>query len=255
MRISPAAALCLTALTSGAQAGSIIFATNATTADAAYVTFLQDLGHTVSVRTDLGTLDATKIGELNAADLIIFSRNTTSGDFAGVGEPTQWNSITTPLLLHNALLVRNTQWSWINNASGSSNASLTSLDVTTAGVAHPIFEDATGELFATAQNVAFNPATTAGNGTLLAAGPAGVVGVAEWQAGRPFFTGSTETPAGLRVLFSLGPSSGSNLEYFAPLTDNGKDLLANTVEYMIPEPSSTALLSLGLIALCRRRRA
>src|SRR3990170_3204458 len=75
--------------------------TNTVTDDLGFVQLLRDQGYTVDYRGEGGaasagyrywrTLDAGKIAELNAADLIIVSRNLNSGDYDDGTEPTQWN--------------------------------------------------------------------------------------------------------------------------------------------------------------------
>jgi len=54
------------------------------------------------------TLDPNKVAELEAADLIILSRNADSGSYstAGDNEPNQWNAVTTPLISLSAHMSR-----------------------------------------------------------------------------------------------------------------------------------------------------
>jgi hypothetical protein len=77
-------------------------------------------GYTVdlSFRNQQGrTLDAEKIAALHAADLIIISRDTDSGQYANGEEPAQWNGITQPILLLAPHIARNSHWRWIDTAS------------------------------------------------------------------------------------------------------------------------------------------
>lgn len=246
-----------------ASAANIIFISNSTTAETGYVSFLESNGYNVTFvhstgTTGYGTLDADKVAALNAADLVIMSRNASSADFSGGTEPTEWNSVTTPLLLHNPYLVRTGNWQWFDTTSAPVSRSVTGVDITAAGSAHPIFAGgATVELFTAAQGVGYTPVTTAGNGTVLATASAdNYVALAEWQAGVLFHSNTTQAPADLRVFFPLGAQSGSNLDYFATLSANGQQVLLNTVEYMIPEPSSSALVLIaGMGLVFRRRRA
>ncbi len=65
-------------LASSVQAGTIIWVDEgAVNSLPGWQTLLEDAGHTVTNRTDMGTLDADS---LNEADLVIVSRDTNSGN-------------------------------------------------------------------------------------------------------------------------------------------------------------------------------
>jgi len=72
--------------------------------DQGWIDLLEGAGYTVDFRPgDWMTLDDDKIATLEAADLIIGSRNSNSGNYASdATEVTQWNSITTPLIMMTA---------------------------------------------------------------------------------------------------------------------------------------------------------
>jgi hypothetical protein len=95
----------LTILTTSAPAANFIWFTNNAGNATPWVDFLTTNGFNVQVRTDLGTLDATKINVLNSADLIIMARATSSGDFAtNAAVVTQWVGIATPIIVGNAYI-------------------------------------------------------------------------------------------------------------------------------------------------------
>ena len=79
--------------------------------DQPWLDLLETNGYTVdtSFRSQEGrSLDDSKIEALNAADLIIVSRNSDSASYANdATEISQWNSITTPLMLQNIYIARN----------------------------------------------------------------------------------------------------------------------------------------------------
>ncbi|MBC8217824.1 MAG: hypothetical protein H8E73_05110, partial [Planctomycetes bacterium] len=69
--------------------------------DQGWIDMLVLNGYTVSLdfRTRQGrTLDAAEIDALNAADLVIFSRDTSSGEYNRATAIAPWNGITTPPL-------------------------------------------------------------------------------------------------------------------------------------------------------------
>ncbi len=76
--------------------------------DHGWVEFLEAQGYTVDYTegSSFGdgywrTLNADKINALNAADLVIISRCSDSGNYASdATEKEQWNSITTPMILN-----------------------------------------------------------------------------------------------------------------------------------------------------------
>lgn len=114
-------AIALLASVSGAcgnagQAASIILVTNAPATEAPLIEHLTGtLGHTVTTGT-YSALDtnATQVAELNAADLVIISRNGNSGDYANnASEIAAWDAITTPLLLGNGFVARANRWNWV----------------------------------------------------------------------------------------------------------------------------------------------
>ena len=92
--------------------------TNGVPADQAWVDLLVAQGHTVNLdfRNQEGrSLNAAEIESLNAADLIIISRDTNSGDYANGDTPTQWNSIETPIIMQIAHIARNNRWLYWSN--------------------------------------------------------------------------------------------------------------------------------------------
>jgi len=103
---------------------------NGTQDDHQLVDWLEAEGHSVDVQHDnWTTLDPGKIEVRNAADLIIVSRTCNSTLYDEGDEPTQWNSVTTPLILLQALIVRSNRWKWINSSSANSLGGSPALEV------------------------------------------------------------------------------------------------------------------------------
>ena len=76
--------------------------------DQGWIDLLRAQGYDVIADTagNYTSLDSARINRLNSADLVIFSRNSNSGNYIDGGEITQWNSIETPLLLLSPYLAR-----------------------------------------------------------------------------------------------------------------------------------------------------
>ncbi len=205
-------------------------------ADQAWVNLLSAQGYDVdlSFRNKEGrTLDDAKIAALNAADLIIISRDTNSGDYDDGQEPTQWNSITTPVLMQVAQIAQKSRWLWLNaSTTGSAKPILQAVATT-----HPIFNgvtlDASNQVDVLTTNVSFVSTADVGNGTLIASrADNGQVWIVEWQAGLAFYAGSTQTPAGHRMLFCAGGTSGVSDGTY-DLTAEGEKMFLNAVAHMV----------------------
>ena len=212
--------------------------------DFAWIPWLQGLGYTVDVQRGYWTtLNDAKIATLNAADLIIISRCTSSGNYnTDATEIGQWSAIKTPILNLATHFVRNNRWYWFNT------------DVIDALVgpmmevvvpSHPIFS---GISLNASNQVAVVDGTTGsgqtsfigtvdpGNGTLLA--KTGThAWIVEWQPGKPFYASSSQTPAGKRLLFAAGTQEAAPTPIGAlNLTDQGKKMLSNAILYMLGKP-------------------
>ena len=231
-------------LISSARAATIVWVSDNKTpaagvaADQAWVDLLTAQGYTVDLNfrsQQARTLDATKIAALNAADLIIISRDTNSGDYASnATEVTQWNSITAPVLMQVAQIAQKSRWLWLNSST-TNNAQPATLQA--VATSHPIFNgvtlDATNQVSVVTTNVSFVSTTDVGNGTLIASrADNGQVWIVEWQAGLAFYASTTETPAGHRMLFCSGGTTGVSDGTY-DLTAEGQKMFLNAVAYMV----------------------
>ncbi len=214
-------------------------------------------GYTVDIR--LGYWDAltdAKVLELNAADLVLFSRSIQSGTFAtNAAEVALWNSVKTPMLLCSPYVLRKGRWNWVLDDStipynaGDQGCPLMNVLVTS----HPIFAgvslDANNQLeFADptlcSGNCSFAPTNQVGNGTMIAKTvPTTLVQdwawITEWQKGVEFYSGSGTFAGGHRLFLSAGAheTAGNGNTYNKwsgyNLTPEGWKLYLNAVKYMI----------------------
>ena len=217
--------------------------------DQAAVDFLASQGYTVDYqRIGLGngywrTLDAAKIAALNAADLVICGRSHDSAQYAtDATEVGQWNAIKAPLIHMSPYLPRNSRWAWYNNSTMSEDGGTPTL--VAVDPHHPIFKgiDLNSKLEVDIYDQSVGSGTTGfmavleqGNGRLLAKAISGTrTIVAEWDAGKPFYAGSTYTPGGKRMMFCAGTREGSGFgrgEF--NLNAEGKKVFVNAIEYML----------------------
>ncbi|MHC4682051.1 MAG: hypothetical protein ACYTEK_25580, partial [Planctomycetota bacterium] len=244
-------------LSSSAYAATIIWVADnknpsgGSTADQGWVDLLRAAGHTVDYRGEGGsgdadyrywrTLDAGKIAELNAADLIIVSRDVSSGGYDDGDEPTQWSSVTTPIILQIAHLVRSNDWNWLNSTSTSS----TTANMLAVLPSHPVFAgvtlDASNQVNILASGDAdVGAATDAGNGTVIGTrADTGAVWIAEWEPGVEYYAGAGLFTGGPRMWFAGGGSPDGLYNFNA----EGEKLFLNAVRYMLGETGGPGLSS------------
>jgi len=209
-----------------------------TPADQAWVDLLVSQGYKVdlSFRNAEGrTLDAAKIEALNAADLIIISRDTDSGSYDNGNAPTEWNSIETPIMMQIAHIARSNRWLWLD--SGSTNDAQPTLQA--VDVSHPIFDgvslDAGNQVEALTTNTSFVSTTEIGNGTLIAKrADNDQIWIAEWQAEQEFYSGAGQTAAGKRLLLCSGGTSGVTDGTYN-LTADGETMFLNAVSLLLAD--------------------
>jgi hypothetical protein len=212
--------------------------------DQGLIDWLVAEGHDVDVQIDNWVeLDADKIAALDAADLIIVTRASNSGSYDDGDEPTQWNSIDTPLIQMNSYLVRSSRWLWVDSTS---ILKIESPIMQAVLPDHPFFEGvavyAIGIVLAIdgavgSGQVSFVDAPDLGNGTLIAQSIDGVPWIVEWEAGVEFYAGAGQVPAAKRLMFHAGtqevdvdPQGAHNL------TADGEQILRNAIAHLLKAP-------------------
>lgn len=198
-------------------------------------------------RLDIRDLDGNPaaLDDLNAADLVIVSRDTNSGNYNTTpDEVSAWNTdLTSPLIQLSTYLIRNNRWSWMNTA-GLPVAGSNEIQVTDP--AHPIFNGITldeNEQFTIIESnqVNISDALDAGNGTVLATDPTnGNVWVAFWEEGVEFYEGAGQTTGGPRLWFGAAveindPKGAENF------TSDGEAAFMNAVNFMLGNAVSEGL--------------
>ena len=226
--------------------------------DQPWIDWLEANGYTVdtSFRSqESNTLNDDIVATMNAADLIIISRNSNSGDFASdATEITQWNSITTPIINSSTHIVRNSRLLWVDTTS-LPNIEGPPIDIIEPS--HPIFagvSDGALLLDGDVGPTTFVGITDVGNGTLLAQ----VEGqdtswIIEWEPGVEFYPGAGQFAGGPRLMFCAGTQEGGDVgrgEF--NLTPDGEIAFLNAIRYMLggaretasgPDPKDGALIA------------
>ncbi len=219
---------------------------NGVPCDQGWINLLEAQGYNVEADTtgDYMTLDPNKIANLEAADLIIISRNSNSGYYIDEeDEMTQWNSFKAPIILMTTWFSRSNRWQWVNSTSIEEYYPETTMDI--VDVSHPVFAGVTIEVV-DSNNVVdvidetvdsgestFITFDDVGNGILLARrSDDGSIWIAEWADGINFYAGTTQAPAGKRMLFTAGGGGGQEAGSMN-LNEEGQKMFLNAVAYML----------------------
>ena len=237
-------------LSSVVQAANIIWVSdnkNGTNApsDIGFVNLLKAQGYNVDYQGQGGTgtpgyqswrtLDATKIATLNAADLIILSRDLDSGSYASnATEVTQWNGITKPVLMLIAHVARNDRWQWVETAGQTDGSPALQAVKTDHFIFNGVTLDANKQVNVFTGIGSISSATSAGNGTLIATrADNNQVWIAEWTAGQVFKPTTTQTAGGPRMLFAAGATGAGGPDGTLNLTPDGQKMFVNAVRYLM----------------------
>ena len=127
-------AVTIAASLAGLEARDIVWISQVDSpAGAEFLVLLRGQGYGVTERLlTSATLSAEAIEELNGADLVVFSRKTTSGAY----NTAVWDQIRAPMIVLSPYVLRASRWAWTTTelVPGETPATLTLLDP-----AHPLF--------------------------------------------------------------------------------------------------------------------
>jgi len=204
-----------------------------------YVRFLQELYQgNVAVRIDTDrykeNLSDKRKAELQSADLIIISRDTSGGDYNADAE--FWNALPVPILCHNIEFARSDGhrfWDWLPGNRADTNP-CTHFDVVAPN--DPVFHGINTslgaiEMFNTGLDVDHSDQDSPGNGVLVAAS-AGRVVIARWLGSESgYYDGSDYAPAAPRLFFAAPDRTAS---LFARATADAHLMLENAILSLLP---------------------
>ncbi|MDT8301245.1 MAG: LamG-like jellyroll fold domain-containing protein, partial [Sedimentisphaerales bacterium] len=205
--------------------------------DQEWVDILEAAGYVVDYNPGWLELDEAQVATLNAADLVIVSRNSNSGDYDDGDEVALWNSVTTPIINSSTHIVRSSRWKWVDSTT---ILSLTPAMVLADGTEIPGI------------NAEVGPSsfmdTAAGNGTVLATGD-GLPFIIEWEAGVEYYDGAGEIAGGPRVFFTAGtqetaPEVGRGEMNLSP---EALAVFMETVDRLISPPAPAPAAAVNLL--------
>jgi hypothetical protein len=216
--------------------------------DVSVIDWLTAEGYTVDTRRGYWqTLDVNKIAELNAADLVIASCGLSTGNYSGGDKPTQWNSLTSPMINFNPWLLRTSRWKWMNSNTAVKDAGAPLLKPVDPN--HPVFAgvelDPNGVVAVldasidNGQTSFLQDIVDVGNGTLLATsvGKYTSAFIAEWKTGVEYYAGAGQFAGGPRLMFmATEQETGAPSQQGAfNLNAAGQQILRNMITYLAPD--------------------
>jgi hypothetical protein len=211
-------------------------------------------GTTVNVVSDSDYADginATREAELEAADLVIISRNSSSGNFDGPALGVFNGTLTTPVIANSPIALRNFRLNWFN--IGSTATSTSEL--------RDGSDDSLLTYYGVVEDLQFLDSNSAGNGTVDAYvdvvddddfGAGDYLANVSFAAGTEYYA-TGPTASGFRQLFTLD-AYDSAADFDTDLTPAGRAALQNAIVTAIPEPASLAMLGFGGLCFVGRRR-
>ena len=188
-----------------------------------------------------------QIAEFNEADLVIFSRDSNSGDYNDPLEHIAWTSdFSTPMIVMTPYLLRNNRWGMVDNSSIVDAAA----PMFVAEPEHPIFEgieltDDEVEFFMQLgpdDNIDLVDTTDFGLAQVLAEeAVTGVPWIAYWDGETDdgdFFDGSANFAGGPRLFLSAGSDDDPNTWGEKNITEAGDQIFLNAIAWLTGDPGS-----------------
>ena len=217
----------------------IIIVTGNAESERGYTEFLQEIYRgNVEVNIDAGRYDEDlsdkKKLELEAADLVIVSRDLSSKDYNADSE--FWSGLSVPILNHNIKLARSDEhqfWDWLAGSDISTSA-FTHLAVAYADDEIFAGVDTTSgsvEIFTAGKEIDHSNQASAGSGTVVATCNGSVV-IARWLGNETlYYDDSYYAPGAARVFFALPKNT---YEFFDDATEQARLMLENAVLSLLP---------------------
>jgi hypothetical protein len=204
---------------------------------------LESNGHTIVAHDFFDDLDVdeTKLDQLNAADLVIFSRDSASGDYNSPSEQEIWTEgITAPMLIFTPYVLRASRWSMVDGET-----IVDALEPLHALVpTHPIFQGVTldasnqvdvwdEDLLEDEDHIDILSGVDTGNGEVLAEEvDTGNPWIVYWEKGESFHDAAPCTAGGPRLFLTVGSDDDPFSWGEKNVTAAGEKLVLNAIQFL-----------------------
>ena len=206
---------------------------------------MEDGGHTVIAEGPFDTIDVNlaDLETLNSGDLVIFSRDSNSGDYNTTAEEVLfWTSgIGDPMIIFSPYVLRSSRWLMVDStAIGDALEPLEALNPS-----HPIFNgiplDANNQveiwddqIFGPDDNIDIIQSSTVGNGELIAVeSGTEFPWIVHWETGVEHYDGSGTFAGGPRLFFGLGSDDDPNSWGGKNTTPIADQILLNAIDWLL----------------------
>ncbi len=211
---------------------------------------LEDAGHNIIAHAGFENIDVNlnDLETLNSGDLVIFSRDSNSGDYNNTPEEVlYWTAgIGDPMIVMTPYVLRSSRWLMVNSeAIGDALAPMEAIDTT-----HPIFDGIPldennqvqiwdDQIFGPDDNIDIIQASGAGNGEVIAVeSGTEYPWIIHWDTGVEFYDGSGTFAGGPRVFYTAGSDDDPNTWGGKNTTPAGDQILLNTINWLVGPDTS-----------------
>lgn len=218
--------------------------------DDALVSFLEGKGHAVTNTVDPYIDTIPSATELDAAEIVIVSRNIASGDYDSPGFPAMWNAIEKPMILMSNYLPRTSRWGWFNTTAVSGDVAAPTDFNAFPNPSHPFVDGLATSVFpslfadgSTAMRINWSgtasqvPAGSTVVATMTIGGDADVAGIVDIPVGTTLFAdndGTVSVTPNRRVYFQM--NDYADVDQVFTLSENGGDIFNNIINELSSNP-------------------
>ena len=222
--------------------------------DSEWRALIEGAGHSIVEHDAFDDLDLFReeLDTLNAADLVIFSRETNSGDYNELDEQEAWaEGVKVPMMIMTPFTPRNNRWDMVAESGILETNKDEGIDPLEAYVPdHPVFagaldengtaviwdEEALGPDDSIDFLNIFDEDGMVGNGEVLGIEPStGVPWLIYWEQGTEYYDGSFWEAGGDRLYYTVGSDDDPNSWGQKNTTEAGDKIFLNAISWLTGE--------------------
>ncbi len=210
-----------------------------------WLDLMEDAGHDVIAEGPFDAIDVNleDLETLNSGDLVIFSRDSNSGDYNTTSDETLfWTAgIADPMIIFTPYVLRGSRWLMVDTeALGDALAPMEAIIAN-----HPIFDGIPldgnnqveiwdDQIFGGDDNIDIIQSSTVGNGELIAVeSGTEFPWIIHWETGVEHYAGSGTFAGGPRLFFGLGSDDDPNSWGGKNTTPIADQILLNAIDWLL----------------------